>query len=88
MPGRDEGAATKAPRRRGREVTPRDGYGVTARAAAVGSVCFGCFEARESDLTVALGVDEYPEELARRPGVLFWTNEQILDWYRSQRPAA
>jgi len=22
------------------------------------------------------------ENLTKRPGVLFWTNEQILDWYR------
>ena len=24
------------------------------------------------------------EDLTKRPGVLFWTNEQILDWYRGQ----
>lgn len=27
------------------------------------------------------------EELRKRPGVLFWKNEQILDWYKSQVPA-
>ncbi len=26
------------------------------------------------------------EELTSRPGVLFWTNEQILDWYKCSRP--
>lgn len=25
------------------------------------------------------------EELSKRPGVLFWTNEQILDWYKQAR---
>jgi hypothetical protein len=24
-------------------------------------------------------------ELTNRPGVLFWTNEQILDWYKDAR---
>ena len=28
------------------------------------------------------------EELSSRPGVLFWTNEQILDWYRAARPVS
>lgn len=27
------------------------------------------------------------EELRKRPGVLFWKNEQILDWYKSQASA-
>ena len=28
------------------------------------------------------------EHMARREGVLYWTGEQILDWYRAQRNAA
>ena len=24
------------------------------------------------------------EQLSKQPGVLFWTGEQILDWYRAQ----
>lgn len=28
------------------------------------------------------------EAIAAKPGVLFWTGEQILDWYRGQRPVA
>jgi hypothetical protein len=27
------------------------------------------------------------EYLARHAGVVFWTSEQILDWYLSARPA-
>jgi peptidoglycan/xylan/chitin deacetylase (PgdA/CDA1 family) len=26
------------------------------------------------------------EDISKRPGVLFWKNEQILDWYKTQRP--
>ena len=56
-------------------------------------------EGRESARVMALCVHPYIsgvphriahferifEELAKRPGVLFWTNEQILDWYRAER---
>ncbi len=28
------------------------------------------------------------EELAARPGVLFWTGDQILDWYKAEKAKA
>jgi len=28
------------------------------------------------------------EELAARPGVLFWTGDRILDWYKAEKAEA
>jgi peptidoglycan/xylan/chitin deacetylase (PgdA/CDA1 family) len=33
-------------------------------------------------------LEQVYEEIGRRPGVLHWNGEQILDWYRRSRPAA
>ena len=31
-------------------------------------------------------LESFLEHIATKPGVLLWTGEQILDWYRAQRP--
>jgi hypothetical protein len=33
-------------------------------------------------------VAETLEHIVSRPGVVVWNGEQILDWYRAERPAA
>ena len=70
-----------------------DGLQAALEAKSIAVVSSGADSARVLALCVHPYISGVPhriaqferifDEITRRPGVLFWTNEQILDWYKA-----